>query len=76
MFQVIEKLKQKVDAKLGIATFFPAGAPLSARIYKICTLLSTAFVENPRSAAARGPRKALTGAGLRTALGNVAASAA
>jgi hypothetical protein len=38
--------------------FFVAGTPLSARIYKICTLLSTGFVEKiavPRTTAARKP---------------------
>jgi hypothetical protein len=69
-------MKQKVGAKLGITTFLPSGAPLSARIYKICTQLSTAFVENHRAPAATGPWKALTGAGLRAVLGNRAARAA
>jgi hypothetical protein len=47
---------------LGIAGFSPVRARLSARIYKICTLLSTAIVENPLAPeAATGP-EALLGA--------------
>ena len=45
-------------ANLGMATFFRAPAPLSERIDKIYTLLSTGFVENahrPRAAILRNP---------------------
>jgi hypothetical protein len=52
-------------AKLGSASFSPVRARLSAAIYKICTLLSTAIVENPLAPEhATGP-EALLGAVFR-----------
>jgi hypothetical protein len=42
-----------------------AGAPLSDRIYKICTLLSTGFVENLTPLYRRKVLEALCGAALR-----------
>jgi hypothetical protein len=44
--QLIEKAGEKVGVNLGIATILAVGAPLSEQIYKICTQLSTAIVEN------------------------------
>jgi len=41
------------------------GATLSDRIYKICTPLSTGFVENLRERATIPPREAWPGAGFR-----------
>jgi hypothetical protein len=43
--------------------------PLSERIYKICTLLSTGFVENIGIAARAVARKPLPDAGFRGAAG-------
>jgi hypothetical protein len=43
------------------------GAALSKRIYKICTLLSTGFVDNVPARAGTPPRKAWPGAGFRGA---------
>jgi hypothetical protein len=62
--QSIENAGEKVGAKLGIATFLPMGAPLSEQIYKICTLLSTAIVENRRPQRLTDLRKAFAGAGF------------
>ena len=45
--------------------FFLSGRRLSAGIYKICTLLSTRFVENIDRAEQVTPRKALSGAVFR-----------
>jgi predicted PurR-regulated permease PerM len=45
--------------------FFLSGRRLSAGIYKICTLLSTRFVENIDRAKQATPRKALSGAVFR-----------
>jgi hypothetical protein len=53
---------QIVGANLGIATFSPVPARLSAGIYKICTLLSTVIVENTASANLHIGRKPLPGA--------------
>jgi hypothetical protein len=63
--QSIEKTDEKVGAKLGIATILAVGAPLSEQIYKICTLLSTAIVENHSPGAPRAPWKAFADAGSR-----------
>ena len=41
---------EKLGAKSGMTTIFPARALLSDRIYKIRTLLSTGFVDNARAA--------------------------
>jgi hypothetical protein len=49
--------------------FFLSGGRLSARIYKICTLLSTSFVEKIAEANRRGGRKALSGAVFRAMAG-------
>jgi hypothetical protein len=38
------------------------GVPLSRRIYKICTILSTDIVENTSAGAVRAAREALLGA--------------
>lgn len=40
------------------------GVPLSGRIYKICTILSTDIVENTSAGAVPTGRKALLGAAL------------
>ena len=40
------------------------GVPLSRRIYKICTILSTDIVENTSAAAMPTGREALLGAGF------------
>jgi hypothetical protein len=60
--QTIEMNIEKGGAILGIATFFPVPALLSAPIYKICTLLSTGIVENMPQQRAAPRRKALCGA--------------
>jgi hypothetical protein len=60
---MVEAMAKKTGLKLGIATFFPARIRLSDRIYKICTLLSTGFVDNPLPAAEATRLKALSGAG-------------
>ena len=62
--QIIEISKEKCGANLGIATFFPAPALLSALIYKICTLLSTGIVENTVLTRTAPLRKALCGAAV------------
>lgn len=54
-----EIVKEKGGVILGIATFFRAGALLSEQIYKICTLLSTGFVENVRADDRETAREAL-----------------
>jgi hypothetical protein len=56
---------EKVGMKSGIATFFRATPSLSGRIYKICTLLSTGFVENMRRTRAATLRNPLPGAVFR-----------
>jgi hypothetical protein len=48
-----------------IGLFSLTGAILSDRIYKICTPLSTGFVEKIRNLLARPVRKAWPGAGFR-----------
>jgi hypothetical protein len=67
--QFIENANKKVGVKLGITTFFAVGAPLSEQIYKICTLLSTAIVENRRARRRPATRKPFADAGSRGALG-------
>src|SRR5688572_5518394 len=42
-----------------------AGAPLSGRMYEICTLLSTGFVENRSLPLGRGGWEAFSSAGLQ-----------
>ena len=61
-FQVPVMLLKNIGMKLGIATFFRALPGLTCRIYKICTSVSTGFVENVRAAAPAVPRNALYGA--------------
>jgi hypothetical protein len=63
--QVHETKKVKLGAKTGITTFLPVWAPLSIRIYKIRTLLSTGFVDNALGAGNPTLRKALSGAAFR-----------
>jgi hypothetical protein len=48
-----------------IRPFSVTGATLSDQIYKICTPLSTGFVEKIRNLPARPVRKAWPGAGFR-----------
>ena len=67
--QPIDKFEKKVGAKLGIATFLPALPRLSDRMYKICTLLSTGFVDNRATRPSAAARKALCGAGFRAIAG-------
>jgi hypothetical protein len=63
--QRIDSLNYLAGAKLGIASFLPAWTLLSDRMYKICTLLSTGFVDNlPIPHLATG-RKPLCGAACR-----------
>ena len=62
---MVEAMAKKTGLKLGIATFFPACVRLSDRIYKICTLLSTGFVDNLRWRPHPAPRRSLSGAGFR-----------
>jgi hypothetical protein len=52
------------DADLGTSEKILHGAPLSGRIYKICTLLSTDIVENTSAPAVCTAREALLGAAL------------
>jgi hypothetical protein len=61
--QIIEGMTKKTGLNLGIATFLPARVRLSIRIYKICTLLSTGFVDNPLPTLEATRPKALSGAG-------------
>jgi hypothetical protein len=56
---------KKVGQIMGTATNIPAGTALSDQMYKICTLLSTGFVENHAADQAAAPRKPLSGAGFR-----------
>ena len=63
--QLLDATMKKVGQIMGTATNFPSGAALSDRIYKICTLLSTGFVENHCPPRAATPRKPLSGAGFR-----------
>jgi hypothetical protein len=56
---------KKGGANLGMTTIFRAPAPLSQRIYKIYTLLSTVFVENVSQPSLAAGRKALPGADFR-----------
>jgi hypothetical protein len=63
--QRIVSQSEKSDAILCIATIFRAGASLSARIYKIYTLLSTGFVENTAHGRRRIVRKGPRGADFR-----------
>jgi hypothetical protein len=50
-----------------IGPFYVTGATLSDRIYKICTPLSTGFVENIRESGSQPARKPLPDAPLRGA---------
>ena len=53
------------DQKMASAEFFRAPARLSDRIYKICTLLSTGFVDNRVPGAQATGLEAATGAVFR-----------
>ena len=57
--------QELVAAKLGMTMNFVLQAPLSTGIYKICTLLSTAFVDNPSGRLTPPAPQALSGAGSR-----------
>jgi hypothetical protein len=57
--QVFELASFFHDAIFVTAMIFLTGTALSDRIYKICTLLSTGFVENLPAAGTTPPRKAL-----------------
>jgi len=76
----LERLKRAETARQGLesapffydtifvtALFFLTWTRLSNPIYKICTLVSTGFVENPRAAARPPPRKPLPDADFRGA---------
>jgi hypothetical protein len=55
---------KKVGQIMGTATNIPAGTALSDQMYKICTLLSTGFVENHAGHRTATPLKPLSGAGF------------
>lgn len=61
----IEFLGKNFGAILVRLAFFLSGRRLRAGIYKICTLLSTRFVENIDRAMQQTLRKALSGAVFR-----------
>jgi hypothetical protein len=61
-WQHIDTTSQTIDANLGVATFSIATAPLSVRIYKICTLPSTGNVDNVVARRRPDARRALSGA--------------
>jgi hypothetical protein len=63
--QLAEWTTNFIGENLGSATIFPAAAPLSDRIYKIYTLLSTGFVEKLIPTRAAASRKPLSGAAFR-----------
>ena len=65
LLQTIESMMEFFVANLVRLAFSLSGRRLSARIYKICTLLSTSFVENIAEANRATPRKALSGAVFR-----------
>jgi hypothetical protein len=57
--QVLETLRVFFGSILVWRGFFLTGGPLSAPIYKICTLLSTAFVDKIGAARTPPARKPL-----------------
>jgi hypothetical protein len=64
------EMKWKIlGRKLSTAAFSSAWTPLRTRIYKIRTLLSTGFVDNPIPGGKRTGRRALSGAAFRAAAG-------
>jgi hypothetical protein len=63
--QVIEKARFFFGAIFVWRAFFLTGALLSVRIYKICTSLSTGFVENIGAARTTAARKPLPDAPFR-----------
>ena len=65
ILQGAEIVGEKGGVILGSATFFRAGALLSAQIYKICTLLSTGIVENVLDHVRSTAREALPDAAFR-----------
>jgi hypothetical protein len=62
MFHAIEFMMEFLGANLVTLAFSLSGRRLSAGIYKICTLLSTSFVENIAEGNHATARKALSGA--------------
>ena len=60
--QVIELASLFHDTIFVMGPISLTGAALSKRIYKICTPVSTGFVDNVRGARVRAPRKTLPGA--------------
>jgi hypothetical protein len=65
--QVLELASLFHDTIFVIKPISLTGAALSKRIYKICTLLSTGFVDNVAACGATPPRKAWPDAGFRGA---------
>lgn len=65
--QSLESTSFFYDTIFVTALFFLTCTGLSNPIYKICTLVSTGFVENPRAAARPSPRKPLPDADFRGA---------
>ena len=63
LLQIYEITKKKLGGKLSTTTFSSAWALLSLLIYKIRTLLSTGFVDNPALTVEAPRRKPLSGAG-------------
>jgi protein gp37 len=62
--QGIDSIAEKTGGNSGTRRFFPASPRLSDRIYKMCTILSTGFVDNAVRAPRAIGRKALPGAGF------------
>ena len=67
LLQSLESPSFFYDTIFVTALFFLTWTGLSNPIYKICTLVSTGFVENPRVAARTAPRKPLPDADFRGA---------
>ena len=65
--QSLESASFFYDTIFVTALFFLTWTRLSNPMYKICTLVSTGFVENPRAAARPPPRKPLPDADFRGA---------
>ena len=63
--QRLESARICLDGKLSAAEILPLHAPLSPRIDKIYTLLSTGFVDNAFSGRLRAPLEALQDAVFR-----------
>jgi hypothetical protein len=60
--QGFDRKVKKQGRKLGMTRILPAPWSLSGRMYKICTLLSTGFVDNAARSAEGAARKATAGA--------------